>query len=141
MSPAVKFLIGLVAVAVMGWVHHGPLGNGERLIGNIEQRAKAAVAQTELPVDVRLGRNPLSRLATLSGRADRFQREGQGNLKGLNDIVAEVPGISGFRWADEPEKTAIPLLAESLLQIIPGYLVGLGIVWLIWGRKRREGFY
>ena len=141
MSPAVKVLIGLVAVLLMGWIYHGALGNGERLAGSVERNAQEAIADTGLPVTVQLGRNPLSRLATLSGNADRFQREGQGSLKGINDLVADVPGISGFRWSDEPETSAVPLLAEALFQILLAYLVGFGLAWLIWGRKRREGFY
>lgn len=143
MSPAVKFLIGLIAVALMTWVSHGPLGNGERLIDDLERRARATVAETQLPgIDVRLGRDPLSRVATLSGTADSFQREGQGSLKGINDRVAQVPGISGITWTDEPsEERMIPLLAESLALTILGYLVGLAIAWVFWGRKRREGYY
>jgi hypothetical protein len=103
MSPAVKFLIGLAAVAAMGWIHHGPLGNGEALIGRIEAEAQTAVAKTEVPgVQVRLSRDPLARVANLSGQADEFQREGQGSLKGLNDIVGEIEGVSDVRWADAP---------------------------------------
>ena len=53
MSPALKFLAGLAAVAAMGWVHHGLLGNGERLVVQLEEQAKRAVAATELPgIDV-----------------------------------------------------------------------------------------
>ena len=142
MSPAVKFLIGLIAVLLMGWIHHGPLGNGERLVRSLEQQAQAAVAGTGLDVNVQLDRDPLSRRANLSGSADAFQREGQGSLKGINDLVAEVPGISGIRWADEPDGARVmPLLAESLLQILVAYLVGLAFAWVIWGRKRREGYY
>ena len=142
MSPALKFLAGLAAVAAMGWVHHSMLGNGERLVGSLEGQAREAVAATELPgIDVRLGRDPLSRLATLSGYADPFQREGQGELKGINDHVRDVPGISGVRWADEPEKTAVPLFAELLVQLIAAYLVGLGLGRLLFDRRKREGFY
>ncbi len=142
MSPALKFFAGLVAVAAMGWVHHGVLGNGERLVGHLEAEAKKVVAATEVAgVDVRLGRDPLTRLATFSGKADAFQREGQGELKGLNERVREVPGISGVRWADEPGKTAIPLFLEVLLQLIAAYLVGVGLARLLFGRRKREGFY
>lgn len=142
MSPALKFLAGLAGVAAMGWVHHGVLGNGERLVGQLEAEAKKVVSATEVPgVDVRLGRDPLTRLATFSGNADPFQREGQGELKGLNDRVRDVPGISGVRWTDEPQKTAIPLLLEVLLQLIAAYLVGVGLGWLLFGRRKREGFY
>ena len=45
MSPAVKVLIGLAAVLLMGWLHHGPLGNGERLVSALEAQARAEVAK------------------------------------------------------------------------------------------------
>jgi hypothetical protein len=142
MSPALKFLIGLALVAAMGWIHHGLLGTGERLIGNLENQAKMVVAKTEVPgVEVRLGYDPLSRLATFSGNADPFQREGQGELKGLNDRVRDIDGISGVRWTDEADKTAIPLFLEVLAQLVAAYLIGLGIAWLLFGRARRESFY
>jgi len=142
MSPVLKFLIGLAAVALMGWAHHGPLDNGEAFINRIEGQAKQAVAATQVPgVDVRLGRDPLSRFATFSGKADAFQREGQGELKGLNDHVRDVEGVSGVRWTDEADQTAIPLLLEVLLHLLAAYLIGLGIAWLLFGRRRREGFY
>jgi hypothetical protein len=141
MSPALKFLIGLAAVSGMSWIHHGPLGNGEALVSGLETKARTAVAATELPgIEVRLGRDPLSRSATLSGQADRFQREGQGELKGLNELVRDVDGISGVRWADEPETRAIPLLLESLLQTFLAYLIGLGIAFLLWGRRKHDGY-
>jgi len=142
MSPALKFLAGLAAVAAMGWINHGLVGNGERLIGGLETQAKAVVAETNVPgVEVSLGRHPLSRFATFTGNADPFQREGQGELKGLNDRVREVKGISGVRWADEPEKTTIPLFLEVLLQLILAYSIGVGVGWLLFGRRKREGFY
>jgi hypothetical protein len=137
MSPALKFLIGIVAVAVMTWLNHGPLGNGAALVDDIEARAKAAVVATEVPgIDIRLEREPLSRLATLTGDADPFQREGQGELKGINDHVADIEGVSGIRWSDEPKRAAFPLLAETLLLTLAAYLLGLALAWLLWGRKR-----
>ncbi len=103
MPAYLKFLIGLAAVLLMGWIGHGPMGGGAALVDRLEGEAKAAVARTEVPgVDVRLGREPLSRRATLSGPADAFQREGQGSLKGLNDVVGEIEGISGVDWANPP---------------------------------------
>lgn len=142
MSPAVKFLIGASAVAGMTWIGHGPLGNGDKLVNRIEAEAKAVVARTEVPgVTVSLGHDPLTRQATLSGNADRFQREGQGEMKGLNGLVGDVEGVSGVRWADEPERTAIPLLAETLALTLIAYLLGFALGWLLWGRPKREGFY
>jgi hypothetical protein len=34
----------------------------------------------------------------------------------------------------------MPLLGETLLLIALAYLVGLGIGWLLFGRKKRQGF-
>lgn len=144
MSPLVKFLIGWAAVIAAAWLYHGPLGNGAAYIEGIEAQARAVVAETDLPgVDVRLGRGPLSRTATLSGEADAFQREGQGELKGLNDLVGEVEGVSDVRWADEPDNDGftLPLLAELLILASLAYLIGLGVGRLLWGRKKRDGFY
>ena len=103
MSPTVKFLIGLAAVILMGWIHHGPLGQGEALVTKLEAQARTAVAASEVPnVEVRLGRDPLSRVATLSGPADEFQREGMGGFPGLNERVAAVEGIARVEWANPP---------------------------------------
>ena len=107
MSAALKFLIGLVAVMLMGWIYHGPLGNGERLVDRLEAQARAAVAQGEVPgIEVRLGRDPLSRVATLSGPANDFQREGMGGFPGLNERVMAVEGISRVEWANPPPAPA-----------------------------------
>lgn len=103
MSPALKFLVGLAAVLLMGWVYHGPLGNGEALIGRLEAQARAAVAEGEVPgVEVRLARDPLARVAVLSGPANDYQREGMGQYPGLNDRVREIEGISRVEWANPP---------------------------------------
>jgi len=142
MSPAIKFLIGAVATAAMTWLHQGPLGNGEAYIGRIEAEAKRVVADTGVPgVNVDFSRSPLSRQAQLSGNADTFQREGQGELKGINGRVGEIEGVSGVRWADEPERTALPLLLEVMILTLLAYLVGVGLARLLWGRRKREGFY
>ncbi len=103
MTPAVKFLIGLVAVLVMGWIHHGPLGRGEAFLGALEAQARAAVAEGEVRgIDVRLQREPMARVAVLSGPANDFQREGMGQFPGLNDRVRAIEGISRVEWANPP---------------------------------------
>ena len=107
MSPALKFLIGLAAVLLMGWVYHGPLGNGEALVGRLEAQARAAVAASEVPgIEVRLQRDPLARVAILSGPANDFQREGMGQFPGLNDRMRSIEGISRIEWANPPAATA-----------------------------------
>ena len=99
MGAGTKFLIGLAAALLAGWVAHGPLGPGEAFLKVLEARAGAAVRESEVPgVSVRFGRNPMTREAILSGPANDFQREGMGQLPGLNDRVREVPGVSGVRW-------------------------------------------
>ena len=142
MSPTAKFLIGLAAMLVMGWVYHGPLGNGAAFIDGLEGAARQAVAETELPgIEVRLGHDPLSRAATLSGPADDFQREGQGEFPGITDRVRAVEGLSGVGWADEGGPDAgLPLLAETLLGLFIAYLLGLALGWLIFGRERRDSY-
>ena len=144
MSAGVKFLIGLAAVLLMGWVNHGPLGKGEALIASLESQARAAVAESEVAsVEVRLGRDPLSRTATLSGPANDFQREGMGQFPGLNDRVDAIPGIAGVEWADEPTEDSglrLPLLAETLVLILIAYLFGVLLGWLLFGRSRRDTY-
>ena len=101
MSPIVKFLIGLAVALLAGWIGHGPLGQGEAFVDQLDAQSKAVVKQWEVPVQVRFERNPLSRQAILSGHIDRFQREGLANFPGINGRVAMVPGVSGVRWEGE----------------------------------------
>lgn len=142
MSRTVKFLIGLAAVMLMGWIYHGPLGHGEALIDRMESEARAAVAATEVPgIDVRFNHAPLMRVATLSGPADQFQRAGQGELKGLDDIVGEIDGVAGVQWTDEAARVRrLPLLAETLILLGLGYLIGVGLGWLFFGRPKKTGY-
>jgi hypothetical protein len=102
MSPAAKFLIGLAAALLAGWIGHGPLGQGAAFVDRLEAQAKAVVREAEVPgVQVRFDRDPLSRQAILSGPANDFQREGQGQYPGLNDRVRAIPGVAGVRWEGE----------------------------------------
>lgn len=141
MSPMVKILIGLGAVTGMTWIHHAPMGNGDALVDALEAQARTQIAETEIPgIKVALGRDPLSRMATLSGQADRFQREGQGELRGLNDRVRDVPGLSAIEWTDEPRKKAVPLFLETLAMTVLAYLLGLGLAILLWRRRERDSY-
>jgi hypothetical protein len=101
MSPLRKFLIGLAAALLSGWIGHGPLGQGEAFVDGLDARTKAVVREWEVPVQVRFERNPLRREAILSGHVDQFQREGLRNFPGINGRVAMVPGVSGVRWEDQ----------------------------------------
>ena len=88
------------------------------------------------------GRDPLARAARLSGPANDLQREGLGSQKGVSDYVRDVEGVADVRWADEPRngRRIVPLLLETMALAALAYLIGLGLGWLLWGRRRREGF-
>lgn len=141
MSPGVKFLIGLAATALMGWAWHGPAGNGAKLIDGLEQGARSAVSESDLAgISVAMDRAPLSRNATVSGEADKIQREGLGSGFGVLDYVREVEGVRAVRWSDEPAPGGLPLLAETLIVLLLFYLLGFGAGWLLWGRPKRETY-
>ena len=142
MNAWAKILIGLAAALLAGWLHLGPLGHGEAYVSALEQRARTAVAETGVPgISVSLGRDPLNRQALLSGPADAFQREGQGELKGINDLVREIEGVSAARWADEGAGDfVLPLLAELSIWTLIAYFAGLGLGWLIFRRREKDGY-
>ena len=142
MSSGAKLLIGLAAAVLTVWVHHGPLGNGARLIESLQTRAEAVVAQSGIAgIEVSLARDPMRRVATLAGPADEFQRYGMGGQPGLTQMVAEVEGIAAVRWADGPGgRFVLPLIAELLIAAFGAYCVGLALGWLVWGRPPRQGF-
>lgn len=113
MQRRVKLLVGLAAAIAAGLVHYGPLGGGEAFIASLEARAQRQVdyvATVGLPgLRVRMQRDPLARVAILSGQADRHQREGTSqdpskhrdtDYPGINDRIRAIPGIAGVRWED-----------------------------------------
>jgi len=65
--------------------------------------------------------------------------------------VGSIEGISSVRWtnppageqapSESPAGLRVPLLAESLTLLLLAYLIGFALAWLLFGRKRREGFY
>lgn len=143
MPPVLKATIGLLLALAAAWVWHAPLGHGERLIDRLQSEAEQGVAKSELPgIKVSLSRDPLARAATLSGPANDLQREGLGSQKGVSDFVRDVEGMADVRWADEPDagRRVMPLLLETMALATLAYLIGLGLGWLLWGRRRREGF-
>ena len=143
MPAIVKFLIGLGAALLAGWVSHGPLGQGGAFVDRLDAQAKAEIGEAAVPgVEVAFPRAPLAREARLSGPANDFQREGQGLFPGINDRILAVPGVSGISWADSGARRggiSLPLLLESLLLALGAYLLGLAIGRLLF-RPRRDHY-
>ena len=142
MGRLLRLLIGLAAVLLMGWIWHGPAGQGEAYVAKLEAGARSAIAPIGIAgVEVRLPRDPLRRSAVLSGPADDLQREGLGSEMGLNDYVRAVPGIAGVHWADQPGGPGgLPLLAETLLQLLLAYALGFGLGAIFFARPKRQSF-
>ena len=91
----------LALVAASLW--SGPLGGGDRLAGRIERAARATLDHLEMTrVSARLERGPLRRRLVLSGPADDFQRAE------LVQILDDIHGVKGVRWATEPMPLAKP---------------------------------
>lgn len=138
-----KLLLGLAAALLAGWLYYGPYGGGERFVDALQQRADLRLSIPEVRgvgVTARMQRDPLARLAILAGRADAYQREGLGSYPGINDRMRTIPGMGGIRWQGEEADFVLPLLAESLLLAAVAWLIGLGIGWLLFGRKKRQSF-
>ncbi len=93
MSGTAKAFVGLLLTLAAGWIVHGPLGAGARLVDGLERRVDAAVdRQGVTGVAASLGRDPLSRHVRLTGPADDFQRGG------FADLVRPIEGVSGVAW-------------------------------------------
>ena len=142
MSKSVKVAIGLLVVLLMGWIYHGPFGGGAGFANRLEAQAQAAVAQAQLPgIEAKVMRDPIARIAVLSGTANDLQREGLGSQWGINDYVRAVPGMSGVRWESDSNPSRImPLLLETELLVLIAYLIGLGLGRLLFGRRKRQSY-
>lgn len=139
-----KFLIGMAAALLAGWIGYGPLGQGGAFIDRIEAQAQAEIRDAAVPgVAVHLLRDPLRREALLSGPANDFQREGQGLYPGINDRVLAVPGVGGVTWADTGSAggslVRLPLFVEVELLVFGLFALGVAIGRLLF-RPRREHF-
>ncbi len=144
MRPWLKFTIGLAAALLVGWLNHGPLGGGARLLDALQAHAELRVRHAAVPgVRVEMDRAPMSRTAILSGPADDFQRDGIRGYPGLTERVATVPGIAAVRWAEGHRGSGrawLPLLGETLIHSLLAFLIGLGLGRLVFGRRKRTSY-
>ena len=118
------------AVALSGaalW--HGPLGAAGRLTESIEPTARAVLVDWEMSqVEARLPRDPLTRRLILSGPADSFQR-GE-----LARMMSTIPGVSRATWRSA--SPGIPLILESAIVAVVGFLAGLLLAYVVELRRR-----
>jgi OmpA-OmpF porin, OOP family len=92
MGSTTKFIIGVLATALLAGVAHGPLGLGGNCCGKIGTAAQAAV---DPAVTVTMQADPLQRVALLSGNVtDPAAREAA-----LKAVLA-TPGVASARWVD-----------------------------------------
>ena len=137
-----KLLIGLFTTLVCAWLAHGPFGQSELFVAGLQDRAQAVLRNAELPqVTVRFPRDPLRRVAILSGPADTFQREGLRRFPGINGRISGIPGVAGIAWEDDPQNAerALPLLAELMALAGAAFAIGLGLGWLRF-RQKNAGY-
>lgn len=141
-----KLVTGLAAALLAGWIYHAPAGGGARFVDALQARAELRVSPrvTDLTgISVRMQRDPLARVAILSGPANDFQRNGIRGYPGLNQRVGSIPGMGAVRWQDEPGccgTSVMPLLVETLLLCAAAWLIGLGVGRLVFGRRPRTSY-
>lgn len=89
-----KLICGALATALLAWGSHA-MGNGEALLGKLTNRAHDVLSARRIDgVDVNFERNPVRRVALLSGSVDAATRSAA-----LASVKA-VPGIMDARWVD-----------------------------------------
>ena len=93
MSRPLILVLGVATVIGLTWLWHAPLGAGDRLVGQIEERARAQLDRDEMSqVQARLQRRPMSRRLNLSGPADDFQR------REIVRRMEDIPGVGEAKW-------------------------------------------
>lgn len=164
MSRWLKLLIGLLVSLVIGWLFCGPLGRGAAYADLLQTRADFVLRISGVPdLQARIGRSPLTRTVFMCGRTGDFQRNGttdfQGtanDLPGLEGRMLQVGGIAAVVWdpaaptpnGDTPPCRAggpdaaggFPLLVEMIGLAILGWLIGLGIGWVVRRRPAKKGY-
>ena len=120
-----------IAISLAGaaiWT--GPLGAADRLTSQVERQAREALDYYEMPkVTAHLHRAPLTRRLLLAGgQLDPWQRAE------LTRLFSQVPGVSRATWSEGD--AGLPLILESLIVSVLGFLLGLLLAYLIELRRR-----
>ncbi len=112
-------------------IWHGPLGAAGRFEAAVQRGIGQTLQYYEM-TQVRAGlhHGPLSRRVMLSGPADDFQRSE------LARLMDDVPGVGGATWSTE--SGGLPLIAESGILAVVGFLFGLLLAYLVELRRRHN---
>jgi hypothetical protein len=123
--------IGAAALLAGAALWHWPLGAADRFIAGVEPAAREVLVDWEMGhVEGRLMRDPLTRRLFLSGPADRFQHEQ------LVLMMSTLPGVSRATW--NPQRTGMPLILESAIVTIIGFLLGMLLAYGAELRRRHN---
>ena len=126
---ALTLSVGLALSWGAAALWHGPLGAADRLAQRVDHTAREALDYYEMTkVTAHLHRGPLSRDLTLVGPADDFQHAE------LVRLFNQLPGVRSVSWSER--NGGVPLVAESALLAIVGFLLGLVLAYLVELRRR-----
>lgn len=100
MTKFAKFLVGAAATSLLAWGAHAL--SGDNYIAGLQRAAEGALEDGGIAgVKVAMARDPLARVAVLSGITDPAER-----ARVAAALMGAVPGISGVRWADDAAAAA-----------------------------------
>jgi hypothetical protein len=120
--------IGAAATIAVAGLWAGPMHAADLFTERVERAARITLNNYEMyKVTAHLHRAPLSRRLMLAGPGDDFQRSE------LMRIMALVPGVREARWSGGG---GLPLIAESALVALLGFLLGLLLAYLVELRRR-----
>jgi hypothetical protein len=121
----------LALAAAAAW--QGPLGAADRFSTRAERQAHEALQYYEMPrVTAHLHHGPLTRRLILSKPADLQLTDFQ--TSELVRLFSQVPGVSHATWSEQD--AGLPLILETFLAALGGFLGGLFLAYLLELRRR-----
>lgn len=125
--------VGAVIAFALLAIWHGPLGAADQFASSVDRKVQNTLVYYEITqVKGRIQDGPLTRQVLLAGPADDFQR---GELVRL---MEDIPGVSNASW-DRP--WAVPLILQGALALLPGFLLGLLLAYIVDVRRRYNAHY
>jgi len=125
----IALVAGTAAAIAAAGLWMGPMHAAALFTERVERDARITLNNYEMyQVTAHFHRAPLSRRLILSGPADDFQRSE------LVRIVTLIPGVREARWSNHDG--GVPLIAESVVVALVGFLLGLLLAYLVELRRR-----